>query len=110
MTDLCAFEMGEDAVVGADKVVATGPDQERAARRADAGVDDSEVDGAFGKVAPGLIEKECALSDGEGRDVVGDVDDLSVWGDGGDDTFHYADEMVCQAEVCEESDHRCPLE
>ena len=107
---VCCEDQREETVVGADEVVAFGFDQEGAALAADAGVDDCDVDGAFGEVRPGLIEKKGGLLDGVGRDFVGDVDYGCSWGDGGDDAFEDASEMVGGAEVGEESDHRYSLE
>ncbi len=91
----------EKAIVGADKVVAFCFDEQGTALAADAGVDDCYMDGAFGKVAPGLVEEEGGLLDGVGRDFVGDVDYGSVRRDGGDDAFKDANEMVGSAEVGE---------
>ena len=53
----------EEAVVGTDEGVAFGFDQEGTTLAADAWVDDCDVDGAFGEVAPGLIEEEGSLLD-----------------------------------------------
>ena len=107
---VCCEDQREETVVGTDEVLAFGFDQERATLAADAGVDDCDVDGAFGEVAPGLIEKKGSLLDGVGRDFVGDVDYGCGWGDGGDDAFEDASKMVGGAEVGEESDHRYSLE
>ena len=52
---VCREDQGEETVVGADEGVAFGFDQKRATLAADARVDDCDVDGAFGEVAPGLL-------------------------------------------------------
>jgi len=96
---------GEEAVVGTNAVVLLGLDEEWAARGAYAGIDDGDVDGALGEIAPGLIEKEGSLGNGVGGDFVSDVDDGGFGRDGGDDAFEGADEVVSEAEVSEERDH-----
>lgn len=77
---------------------------------ADAGVDDRDVDGAFGEVAPGLFQQEGTLVDGVWRHFVGDVYYGGCGCDCGDDALNDTYEMVCRAEVGEECDHRYSVE
>lgn len=100
--------VGEDAVVGGDEGVALGLDGEGAATTADAGIDDGDMDGAFGEVAPGLGEEEAGVIDLEGGDFVAKINDGGARGDGGDDAFEDAGVGVVEAEVGEEGDGAGP--
>ena len=90
---------GEDAVVGPDEEVTCCLDEKWSALTADSGVDDGDVDGAFGEVAPALFEEESAFENTECGDFVGDVNDWRLWRDGEDYTFHDGDEVIGEAEV-----------
>ena len=107
---VCGEEEGEETVVGTDEGVALSFDEKGAAVGADAGVDDGDVDGALGEVGPGLLEEEGGLGDAVGWDFVGNVGDLCRGGNGGDDAFHGANEMVGGAEVGKQGDHRYSVE
>ena len=61
---------------------------------ADSGIDHNDVNRAFGKIAPGLRDGECALLDVEGGDFVCHIGDLHARRDAQNDALHGADEMV----------------
>ena len=94
----------QQPVVGADEepplLVAQ---RERAARAADTGVDDRQVD-ADGHVGQRAREDERALEDLLRRDPVRDVDDLRLGRDPLDHAVARADEVVLEPEVAQEAD------
>ena len=72
---------------------------------ADAGIDDDDVHGAVRPIRGRGGNGQRSTHDVEGGDAVGDVGDLSFWGDAGDDALHGADVVVGEAEVGGERDH-----
>ena len=94
----------QQAVVRADEEPALLVAQrERAARAADARVDDGEMD-ADGHVGERAREHERALQDLLPRDPVRDVDDLRLGRDPLDHAVARADEVVLEPEVAQEAD------
>jgi hypothetical protein len=57
------------------------------------------VNGTGWKIPAGLIKDERRLNDVIGRDVMSDVDDLNVWSEAENDTFHRSDKGILQAEI-----------
>jgi hypothetical protein len=94
----------EQPVVRADvEAAALVAQHDRAARTADARVDDREVH-ALRHVRQRAREHERALQHLLRRDPVRDVDDLHVRRDALHDAVARADEVVLQAEVAQEGD------
>ncbi len=96
----------EDAVIGADEGVAATLDDDGAAEAADTGIDDGDVDGLLGEPFVVLGHDEGSLGDFIGLDAVRDIDDFGVGGDGENDAFHDAGEVVFQSKVGGERNDR----
>ena len=75
---LAGIEQRENAVIRSDEMILPGRDQDRAARAADSGVNDHQVDRAGGEIMVGLGNGECAVHDVIGPEVVANVDELRV--------------------------------
>ena len=95
---------GEYSIVRPDAVSMMGLQNNGFAGSPNSGIHHNDMNGSFGKPQVGLVENECSLPDGPGRDVMGDVDDMSVWVDTRNDTFHHADKPVLRPEVGSQSD------
>src|SRR5271166_4252179 len=90
----------EQAVVGSDETCAGASlDGNRRARRADAGIDDGEEDGARREIAPGFAQGDRAGDDALCNDTVSDVDHVGSGSDRRDYTLHRTDIVIAIAEV-----------
>ncbi len=96
---------GKEAVIGADEDMAGCTDGDGSAMAADAGINDADVNGGFGKVTEGGGPDVCALGHVLGGDVVSYVDYARGGTDAEDDAFHGCDVRPGGAEVGEEGDY-----
>src|SRR5688500_14046247 len=99
-------ERREQTVVGTDEAVTAGLEHEPSTRRADAGIDDRDVDRPRREVRRGRLERKRGFRDVMGTDVVSDVDELHVTRDAEDGTLHLGDVRITQAEVGPEREYQ----
>ena len=98
----------QEPVVGADeRATVARSNRDSPAVPADIGIDDGEMH-PDGQVRNRVAEDDRALEHRLGRDPVRDVDHPDLGSDPGDHAVAGADELVLQAEVGEECDHRHP--
>ena len=101
-----AKDRRQHAVVGRDESVVADVGGNAAARRADAGIDDDEEDGAGRKIAVARGELERAGKHVVRGNVVADVDQRRIRTDAEHDALERAGVMIAGAEISEESDGR----
>src|SRR5882672_2116203 len=70
-----------------------------AARTSDSRIDNDHVDGTGREISASLINDDGRLNDVIRRDVMGNIDDLNVWSETENDTFHRPDKGILQAEI-----------
>src|SRR5207237_9514454 len=87
-------DVAEHAVVRADEDVTHAFDDDCATRRADAGVNDRDVDCACGECVEGREEREGPGLYVVRRNLVRDVNYLRAWVDGEQRALHRSDEVV----------------
>ncbi len=97
-------DVAEHAVVGADEEVAAPARDDRAARRADAGIDDRDVHRPRRERLERRAQGERARLHVVRGHLVRDVYDLCSRVDGEDGALHRADEVIDGAEIGQESD------
>src|ERR1700733_9874109 len=90
----------QQTVIGSDEARAGASlDGNRRARRADAGIDDREEDGARREVAPGFAQGDRAGDDALRNDAVSDVDHVGSGSDRRDYALHRTDIVIAIAKV-----------
>jgi hypothetical protein len=74
MQDIFGEGIGQQAIVRADVSVAADAGRDGPTRTADSGIDDEEMDRAWGEIAVRRFQGERPCADILWRDVVGEVD------------------------------------
>ena len=101
---LASIDERQNAVVGSDEIMALTAGNDGAARGADAGVHDDEVNRAGREIGIRLGNGQGAIEDVESLHRVADVNDFGLGNDTQNDAFDGADEMVAQPEVGSQGD------
>jgi hypothetical protein len=96
----------QEPVVGAHETIVARFHRDAVARRAHAGIDNGEEDGAGRKVSVRGGKLPCTRTDVVGRDQVGDIDEGGLGTDPEDHALHRADVVVFDAEIGDERDDR----
>src|SRR6266545_356114 len=89
----------QNAVIRTDKVIAIPLDQQRPARAAHAGVDNSDMNRSTRKISNGMTQGQCTGKDTLRRNFVSYVNDMGLRIDAGNNALHDANEGVVIAEV-----------
>jgi hypothetical protein len=97
---------GQHAIIGRHEAIVAGVGRDAAARRADAGVDDHQEDGAGRKIAVRCGEFERAAEHIMRGHVVRDVDERRVGANPQRHTLHRAGVVIARAKVGEQGDDR----
>ena len=91
---------GEKPIIGSDKEIISGLYCNRFPLAADTGIDDREVDGAFGKETVTRGQRECTGTNVARGHVMCDVDDACSWSKACDNSLEGADKPIAGAKVC----------
>jgi hypothetical protein len=81
----------QNAVIRTDKIIAIPLDQQRPARAAHAGVDDSDMNRSTRKISNGMAQGQCTGKDILRRNSMGYVDDMRLRINAGNNALHDAD-------------------
>src|SRR6185369_6707390 len=100
------IDVAEDAVIGTDEIVVIRHYKDRAARRADTGIDHGQMSGETREYAAGVKQSERRSEDILRRDLMCDIDQLRVRIDRKDNSLHRRDKVVLSSEVREQCDYR----
>ena len=93
---------GEHAIVRRQEKIPCAFNYNRPPGTPDAGIDDHDMNGAGRKLTIAGLEEIAGFVDSVRSDLMGEIDDASVWVNREDRTFHGGDEPIAVAEIRQE--------